>query len=260
MIVLTFNTNGIFKSLKQHRIRNLFDIFTDLNADVLLLQEVFNPGKATRFFETLGYDKKKMISSPREGYFFVSRYPIFEYLMERFPKNKFYCQALFVVQVITPFGAIEFQNVHLSNGDYLTTEGDYYRTYELYCMLNYLPRVALHSRIIAGDFNSPSEYNPKNINPHSYLINHGFEDTTKQLKSTWIPSSDSKERIDRIYWRKCLNYTPTHIVDTRLIGPENYPEFEWPTGQDHRMVYTQFELNQSITLPIPIHDLNKKYQ
>lgn len=230
MRVVSFNLNGKLKD-KTKRVQ-IANILKSLNADIICLQEIFNPQHAQWLANklSLNFNKKAW---HKGGMTVFSKYKIQDTINVEIPDS--YHNAFIAIKTLN----IWVSSIHLSSWEYKRDESE--RIREIEWILKYFtPTVG----IMGGDWNSIShldlKYQLKNKLLPSHLVGEmGWVDTLENYnKSTWIPADthNTKERIDRIYVKPSRKWK---VVKGYTLDARNFPSLKsWPTGRDHRLVMT----------------------
>lgn len=265
MRVVSFNFNNLLSKRNsksrswQRRVVNLLSILAQVNADILVCQEIMSVADLKFLANDLHLFYSQRAWHPG-GMCILSRYPLQNIHVVSIPNS--YYNALVLVRT----GSIWVASIHLFSEQYKQCEDTRYKETEwlLASVKRYTQRYKerLTPCILAGDWNSTTKTGQTKCLmkanscskasldscalpsckasslPKSILTKNHWKDAhTDANGSTWIPATKHTiERIDRIYYKRL------QLQHSIIIGPEHLSNMKWPTGKDHRMVIADFRV------------------
>jgi endonuclease/exonuclease/phosphatase family metal-dependent hydrolase len=184
----------------EERLKHVAKALAELDADIILLQEVYRKDHCERIIRELGYPyaiQSRDRFLLRSGLMVLSKYPLqgnYIPFSERLIEDRIADKGMIAARALTPEGSVAIVNVHPTAGGRLHPEHpqvEHVRSAQLTQAMEELTRLGdiANVLILAGDFNTGPEASPGNFQE---MLDQGYRDTFRAngaYRFTWDPNN-----------------------------------------------------------------------
>ena len=246
----------------EERFEEISKALAELDADIILLQEVYRKEHCERIVRELGYPyavQTRDAFPMRSGLMILSKHPILEggYIpfKTKLIEDRIADKGMLVARIATPLGEVAIVNVHPTAGGRQHPEHptvNRIRSAQLRQAMDVLEQMSANTsmRIMGGDFNAGPEASTENFEE---ILREGYEDTVKQgtMRFTWDPANPLNahgphahcppQRCDHVFVQGQQVRATSKIVLTDPVVP--VPQGSC-TLSDHYGVITHIEVDR----------------